>query len=176
MRKAATLAVVLGCLALFGSAASAQEKKSAAKEPAAAKKHPAKKPSHVILSEADIKWGDAPPTLPAGAKMAVLQGDPGATGMFTIRLKVPDGYKVAAHWHPAAENVTVISGTFNLGTGDKLDEAKTTPMSAGSFATMPAKMRHFAWCKGETEVQVSGMGPFKIVYVNPADDPGKTKK
>jgi hypothetical protein len=172
MRKAAALAVVLGCLCVLGSSASAQEKKApAAKGPAAAKK-----PMHVIMNEADIKWGDAPPNLPAGAKMAVLQGDPGKAGMYTIRLKTPDGYKVPAHWHPTAEHLTTISGTFNLGTGDKLDETKTTAMAAGAFASMPAKMHHFAWCKGETEVQVSGMGPFQLNYVNPADDPSKTKK
>jgi uncharacterized protein DUF4437 len=170
MRKAAVLAVVLGCLCVLGSSASGEEKKSASKKPAAMK------PAHVIMSEADIKWGDPPPVFPAGAKMAVLQGDPGKAGVFTIRLKAPDGYKVAAHWHPTAENLTVISGTFNLGTGDKLDETKTTAMSAGAFGSMPAKMHHFAWTKGETEVQVSGMGPFKLIYVNPADDPSKAKK
>ena len=174
MRKIAALAVLLGCLCVFGSSAFAQEKGK--KPPAAKGTAAAKKPMHVIMNEGDIKWGDAPPTLPAGAKMAVLQGDPGKAGMYTIRLKAPDGFKVAAHWHPAAEHLTVISGTFNLGTGDKLDETKTTAMTAGAFGSMPAKMRHFAWMKGETEVQVSGMGPFQINYVNPADDPSKTKK
>ena len=172
MRKASVLSVVLGFLCVLGSSASAQEKKSPAAKGSAA----AKMPMHVIMSEADIKWGDAPPTLPAGAKMAVLQGDPGKAGMYTIRIKAPDGFKVAAHWHPTAEHLTTISGTFNLGTGDKLDETKTTPMAAGAFGSMPAKMHHYAWCKGETEVQVSGMGPFVINYVNPADDPSKTKK
>ena len=172
MRKAAVLAVVLGCLCVFGSTASAQEKKAAAAKGSAA----AKKPMHVVTSESEIKWGDAPPTLPAGAKMAVLQGDPGQAGMYTIRLKAPDGYRVAAHWHPAAEHLTVISGTFNLGTGDKLDETKTTAMAAGAFGSMPAKMHHFAWTKGETVVQVSGMGPFRLIYVNAADDPSKAKK
>ncbi len=172
MKKSAVLAVVLGCLCVFGSSASAQEKESAAaKKPAAAKE-----PMHVVVSEGDIKWGDPPPVFPTGAKMAVLQGDPDKAGMYTIRLKAPDGYRVAAHWHPADEHLTVISGTFNLGTGDTLDEAKTTAMSAGAFGSMPAKMHHFAWCKGETEVQVSGMGPFQLIYVNPADDPSKTKK
>jgi len=170
MRKATALAIVLGCLCAFGSSASAQEKKAAAKGSAA------KKPMHVIMSESDLKWGDAPPSLPAGAKMVVLQGDPGKAGMYTIRLKAPDGYKVAAHWHPMAEHLTVISGAFNLGTGDKLDEAKTTAMQAGAFGSMPAKMHHYAWCKGETEVQVSGMGPFQLFYVDPADDPSKMKK
>lgn len=166
MRKAAVLAVVLACL-VFALNASGEEKK-AAKAAAPAK--------HVIVSEGDLKWGDAPPTLPPGAKMVVLQGDPGKQGMFTIRLKAPDGYRVAPHWHPTTENLTVLSGTFNLGTGDKLDEKGTTAMTAGAFGSMPAKMHHYAWTKGETEVQVSGMGPFKIIYVNAADDPSKAKK
>ena len=171
MRRALGFAVVLACLCVFGSNASADEKKAAptkAKAPAAAKKH-------VVMAEGDIKWGDAPPTFPAGAKMAVLQGDPGKAGMYTIRIKAPDGFKVAAHWHPMDEHLTVISGVFNLGTGDKLDEAKTTAMAAGAFGSMPAKMHHYAWCKGETEVQVWGMGPFQITYVDPADDPSKKK-
>jgi hypothetical protein len=108
--------------------------------------------------------------------MAVLQGDPDKTGPFTLRLKVQDGYKVAPHWHPISENLTVISGSFNLGTGDELDQTKTTALSAGAFATMPAKMHHFAWAKGETEVQVHGAGPFKLIYVNPKDDPTHTAK
>ena len=170
MRKATALAAVLGCLCIFGSNVSAQDKKAPAKHPAAAK------PMHVVMNEADVKWGNPPPAFPAGAKMAVLQGDPGKPGMFTIRLKAPDGYKVAAHWHPTAEYLTVISGTFNLGTGDKLDETKTTAMTAGAFGSMPAKMHHFAWTKGETEVQVSGMGPFQLIYVNAADDPSKMQK
>ncbi|MDQ6894207.1 MAG: cupin domain-containing protein [Acidobacteriota bacterium] len=172
MRKTAAVAVALGCLYVLVSTASAQEKKAPAAKGMAA----ARTPMHVVMSEGDIKWGDAPPNLPAGAKMAVLQGDPGKAGMYTIRLKAPDGYKVAAHWHPTAEHLTVISGTFNLGTGDKLDDAKATPMAAGAFASMPARMHHYAWCKGETEVQVSGMGPFRLIYVDPADDPTKAKK
>jgi hypothetical protein len=168
MRKATVLAVVLGCFSVFALTVSAEEKKEAKSKAPAAK--------HVIMSEGDLKWGDAPPNFPAGAKMVVLQGDPGKTGMFTIRLKVPDGYKVAAHWHPTDEQLTVMKGTFNLGTGDKLDETKTTAMTAGAFGSMPAKMHHYAWTKGETEVQVSAMGPFKLIYVNPADDPSKAKK
>ena len=107
--------------------------------------------------------------------MAVLAGDPGKPGAYTIRLKAPDGFKVAAHWHPADENLTVISGEFNLGTGDKLDESKADSMKPGAFALMPARMHHYAWCKGETEVQVYGNGPFKLIYVNAADDPSKKK-
>ena len=78
---------------------------------------------HVAFNPDDLKWGDAPPGLPPGAKMAVLSGDPTKKGLFTVRLQAPAGYKVPPHTHPTAENITVISGTFNVGTGDKFDEA-----------------------------------------------------
>jgi uncharacterized protein (TIGR02246 family) len=129
---------------------------------------------HVILNPSDIKWGDAPPIFAPGAKMAVVQGDPSKAGVYTVRLKAGDGYKIPPHWHPTTENVTVISGTFNLGTGDSLDETTSTAMAAGAFASMPAKMHHYAWFKGDTEVQVHGVGPFKLTYVNRKDDPSKT--
>jgi len=168
MRRVTFLAFVLGCFTAFALSVSAEEKKEAKSKAPAAK--------HVVMSETDLQWGDAPPSFPPGAKMVVLHGDPSKPGMFIVRLKGPDGYKVAAHWHPTTENLTVIKGTFNLGTGDKLDETKTTAMTAGAFGSMPAKMHHYAWFKGETEVQVSAMGPFKLIYVNPADDPSKAKK
>ncbi len=135
---------------------------------------PAEPKAHVMENESEIQWMDAPPVFPAGAKMAVLQGDPNKPGPFTVRLKVGDGYKVAPHWHPTAENLTIISGTFNLGTGDTADASKTTALTAGAFATMPAKMRHFAWAKGATEVQIHSEGPFQLIYVNPKDDPTHT--
>ena len=120
----------------------------------------------------DIKWGDAPPIFAKGAKMAVLLGDPGKPGMFIVRLKAPGNYKIAPHWHPTDENVTVISGSFAIGMGDKMDmKAKVYP--AGSFFSMPAKMHHFAFTKKETVVEVSGMGPFTLTYLDPADDPSK---
>jgi len=131
---------------------------------------------HKILGPSDLTWGDAPPGLPAGAKMAVLAGDPGKKGPFTVRLQAPDGYKVAPHMHPTAENITVISGTFHLGTGDKFDESAGHEMTAGSFAVMPAGMKHFAWTTGETVMQIHGFGPFQIVYVNPVDDPRNVPK
>jgi len=165
MKKSLTFVV----FALLASFLVAADKKTDAKKPMAVKME------HKVTVPGDIQWGDAPPNLPAGAKMAVLAGDPGKAGLYTIRLKTPDGYKVAAHWHPAAENLTVISGEFHLGVGDKLDESQAKTMTAGSFGLMPARMHHYAWTKGETEVQVYGMGPFKLIYVNPADDPSKKK-
>jgi quercetin dioxygenase-like cupin family protein len=128
-----------------------------------------------MLTPGDIKWGDAPPVFPKGAKMAVLYGDPSKAGeLFIVRLKMPAGYKIPAHWHPTDENVTVVSGTFNMGMGDKLDPAKTKAFPAGSFAVAPAKVNHFALAKKEAIVEVSAIGPFAMTYVNPADDPSKT--
>jgi quercetin dioxygenase-like cupin family protein len=128
-----------------------------------------------MLTPGDIKWGDAPPVFPKGAKMAVLSGDPSKPGeLFIVRLKMPAGYKIPAHWHPTDENVTVISGTFNMGMGDKLDPAKTKAFPAGSFAVAPAKVNHFAVAKTAAIVEVSAIGPFAMTYVNPADDPSKT--
>jgi hypothetical protein len=122
----------------------------------------------------ELKWGPAPPSLPPGAQLAVLSGDPSkAGGQYTMRAKFPDGYKVPPHWHPTDENVTVIQGTFNLGMGDKLDQSETKALPAGGFAMMPKHMHHFAWATGETIVQIHGTGPFAITYVNPADDPRK---
>jgi quercetin dioxygenase-like cupin family protein len=104
-----------------------------------------------------------------------LEGNPAQEGPFTMRLQVPDGYSIPPHWHPAVEHVTVISGTFNLGTGEKFDKSQTRALPAGSFAFMQPGMRHFAWAKGETVIQVHGMGPWKLNYVNAADDPRNKK-
>ncbi len=124
----------------------------------------------------DIKWGDAPPTLPKGAKAAVLHGDPGQSGPFAIRLAVPAGYKVLPHFHPADENVTVISGEFYMGMGDAMDESKGHALPAGSVSIMPAGSHHFAWSKVETVIQIHAMGPWGITYVNPQDDPRNAKQ
>jgi quercetin dioxygenase-like cupin family protein len=135
----------------------------------------AKSDAHVALNESDMKWGDAPPSLPKGAKAVVLSGDPGKEGEFTLRLKMPKDYKIPAHWHPTSEHVTVISGTFHIGTGDKLDAAAGKELKAGGFTFLPAKTHHFAWATEETVVQVHGMGPFAINYLNPDDDPRNKK-
>jgi anti-sigma factor ChrR (cupin superfamily) len=135
----------------------------------------AKQPEHVMVTPTDLKWGDAPPALPPGAKVAVLEGDPTKPGPYTIRLKTPANYKIPAHWHTKAERVTIISGAFNIGMGDKLDPAKGNKLPAGSFFLIPAKMNHFAWGGEETIVQINGNGPFDIHYINPADDPRNKK-
>ena len=123
----------------------------------------------------EMIWSDGPASLPQGAKIAVLEGDPGKEGPFVFRVKVPDGYRIPVHTHPKVERVTVISGTFNIGMGDTFDEKKTLPMPAGTFGFWKEGMRHFVFVKGETVVQFHGMGPWSIKYVNPADDPRNHK-
>jgi quercetin dioxygenase-like cupin family protein len=119
----------------------------------------------------NFKWGPAPAVFPAGAQMAVLEGDPSGAGLFTVRLRMPDGYKIAPHTHPTDENVTVISGTFRVGMGEKFEKKGMLTLHQGGFVTAPAHHAHYAVASGETIVQVHAMGPFALTYVNPADTP-----
>ena len=128
--------------------------------------------THTMVSPDELQWTDVA-SLPPGAKLAVIEGPMNEAVPFTFRLKLPANYKIAPHWHPAIEHVTVISGTFNMGTGDKLDTSKTRALPAGAVAIMQPKTHHFAWTKKETVIQVHGVGPWGINYVNPADDPRK---
>jgi len=129
-----------------------------------------------LFLPAQIKWKDGPASLPPGAQMAVLEGDPGKEGPFVMRLRLPDGYHIPPHVHPKPERVTVISGTFNIGMGDKFDPKAGRAMPAGTFGTWPAGMKHFVWAKGETVIQLHGNGPWEIKYLNPTDDPRKPKE
>lgn len=123
-----------------------------------------------------IAWGAPPPFVPPGAQFAVLEGDPTAsTGDFTIRLKMPGGYRIPPHWHPHRENVTVIYGTLKLGMGDKFDAAKMQALPAGSFGYLDPDMHHYVMTRGETIVQVHGQSPALFNYVNPEDDPSHKK-
>jgi hypothetical protein len=124
-----------------------------------------------VMTSKGLKWMAAPPALPPGSQVAVLQGDPTKEGPFTLRAKLPAGYKVPPHWHPTDENVTVISGTLLMGMGDKLDRSMAKSMGAGSFISLPAKCHHFVWATKPTIIQVHAMGPFEVTYINPADDP-----
>lgn len=158
MRKSV---VIAACLAAVPSV-------TFAAEPAAG--HAA---MELYATAANLKWAPVPPSLPKGAEFAVLSGDPGKEGLFTVRLRLPANYHVPAHHHPGVEAVTVLSGHFHAGMGDKLDTAKSTAFEPGGFVAMPAGMNHFAWTSEPAVIQVSGMGPFQIDYVNPADDPRK---
>lgn len=120
---------------------------------------------------AAITWGPAPAVFPAGAKMAVLQGDPSQTAMFTVRLDLPDGYRLPPHFHPTDEHVTVIAGTFLVGMGDSVDLSKMMALPAGAFITAGANQHHYAVARGRTIVQVHAMGPFALTYVNQKDVP-----
>ena len=174
LAAAAALTLSAGLAHAFYSSAAKSAPKPASAPMSAAASAP-KPADHVMIKPDDIKWSPAPSALPPGAMIAVLDGDPFAPGLFTMRLKAPPGYKIPAHSHPSDEHVTVISGSFYMGLGDKLDPAKSTMMPNGSFMVMRQGTRHFAWSKGESVVQLHGMGPWGINYVNPADDPRNKK-
>jgi len=129
-----------------------------------------------LYSPTAIEWKAAPATLPPGARMAVLEGDPTKEGPFVVRFQFPDGYHVPPHTHPKTERLTVISGTLYLATGEALDRSSAKKLPAGSFGYWPAGMKHTAWSEGETVIQLHGIGPWQINYVNPADDPRNAKK
>jgi hypothetical protein len=128
--------------------------------------------AHVMVTPSELKWDDIP-SLPPGAKIAIIEGPMNEAAPFTAQLKFPANYRIAAHWHPAVEHVTVLSGTFHMGRGDRLDITKTRALPAGSIAIMQAKTNHFAWTGEETIVLLHGVGPWGITYVNPTDDPRK---
>ena len=165
MRKPVSFAValIIPCwLALFAAVA-AQSQQSTP-------------PDRGIFTPAAIQWKDGPAALPYGVKSVVLEGDPAKEGPFTIRISLPAGFKGPPHWHPNIEHTTVISGTFNLGMGDTFDKTKGNKLPAGSFSFMPPKTNHFAWTEKGCVVQVHAIGPWGVVYVNPADDPRQAKK
>ena len=151
-------AIVLSMLALGGPSGRAEDQA-----------HPHH--AHAFVTPDDLQWQDGPPSLPAGAQFAIIEGDPTKDGLFTMRVQLPANYRIPAHWHPADEHVTVISGTFHMGAGDMLDVAKGQTLPAGSFALMPAQMHHFAWTTEPAVIQLHGVGPWQINYLNPTDDP-----
>ena len=133
--------------------------------------------AHVMVTPSDVQWSDGPASLLPGTKLAVIEGDPAAANaLFTMRLKLPANFKIMPHFHPTDEHVTVISGAFWMGMGGKHDPAQMKELPAGSFAVMPVGHQHFAMTKAETVIQVHGVGPWGITYVNPADDPRKAPK
>ena len=127
--------------------------------------------AHKLLTTQEMKWSPGPPSIPSGAQVAVLYGDPSKDGMFAMRLKVPKGYRIAPHTHPKPEIVTVISGTARLGMGDSGDPAKAKVLPAGSFFALSPGMPHFFSADDETVIQLNSTGPWSLKYVNPKDDP-----
>ena len=129
-----------------------------------------------IFTAGELQWRNGPPTLPAGAQMVVLDGDPRAAGSFTMRLKMPAGYTIPPHTHPRAERVTVISGAVHLGIGEKFNESAGRELKAGDFATVPAGVPHFAWSKNEAVLQIQSEGPFERKFIEASSATGETKK
>lgn len=119
----------------------------------------------------EAKWDKAFEGFPKGAEMMVLEGDPKLPGQFIMRVKLPAHYQIPAHWTLSDSYITVISGHLNLGTGDTLDLNKGKDLKAGSYARIPAKMHHYAWCNEDSVIQIQGQGPWDISYLNPTDDP-----
>ena len=144
----------------FGALAAQESQSPRAQQPQA----------HVIMPD-HLNWGPAPAILPAGARLAVLEGDPSKAGPFTMRLSMPAGYRNPPHFHAADEHVTVISGAFQVGMGETFDEGKLSTLPPGTFGVIPPGMRHFARADQPTVVQLHGMGPWGLTYVNPADQP-----
>ncbi len=160
-RVAAVVVLVLSgvaSLSVLGTSLAAEQKKAAVG-------------TWALYIPTEIAWKAGPESLAPGAKVAVLEGDLAKEGFFTMRLLLPDGYRVAPHWHPKVERLTIISGTLNLGTGDRFDAAATKALPAGTYSSMPPKMTHFAWTTGETVLQLSSIGPWQVIYVDPGDDP-----
>ncbi len=130
----------------------------------------------MLESAAKVNWGPPPPVFPPGAKFAVIDGNPAASGLTTVRLKMPAGYVIKPHWHPTDEYVTVLGGTLSLGMGDSLDKAHAMTLRTGGYAVAPAKAHHYAFTRTGATVQITFMGPFGLTYVNPADDPSRAAK
>jgi quercetin dioxygenase-like cupin family protein len=125
---------------------------------------------HTVVPPDTLNWQPLRP----GAERAVVAGDPDKPGSpFVMRFRYRGNARIPPHWHPTDEHITVLSGTFVVGMGERFDERGGAELAAGGYAWIPAKMAHYASSKGDTVVQVHGIGPFTINYVNPADDPSK---
>ncbi len=127
--------------------------------------------THVVVPADAVQWAPAPPQLPPGAQIAVLDGNPTMKGLVTLRLKFPANYAVPPHWHSMTESVTVLSGALHIAMGDTLDRAAGQALEPGGFVSLPAGMHHYAWVASPTIVQINLEGPFDIHYVNPSEDP-----
>ncbi|CDZ79324.1 Cupin domain protein [Legionella massiliensis] len=154
MRQLANLAVLISSFIVTAESQAASDNQSATQP--------------ILIKAADVQFHPAP-GFPKGAQIVLLQGDLSKAEPYTIRFKLPDGFVIPAHWHTTDEEVTVLSGTFNVGTGDKVDKSQSTALTAGGFQVVPAKVHHYVWASGETVVQLDGMGPRTTTFVNPAE-------
>lgn len=131
----------------------------------------AKPAMHQVMQPDQLKWMPAPPMLPRGSQIAMLEGNPMQKGLYTIRLRAPRDYVVPPHWHSKGEHVTVISGTMRIGMGDKVDRSAAHRLPPGAYVNLPARMHHYAVAETDATVQIHGMGPFDIHYLKSSDDP-----
>jgi quercetin dioxygenase-like cupin family protein len=121
---------------------------------------------HKIVRSGNLKWMP----IIKGCEIAVIEGNlDSADQPFVARFHCSDGAKTPPHWHPTDENLTVLKGTFLVGTGESFDESKLQAMNFGSYMMMPKEMRHFGMAKGDLILQVHGIGPFKVNWVNPSE-------
>jgi quercetin dioxygenase-like cupin family protein len=141
----------------------------------AAKADQSKQSQPVLIKASDIAFHPAP-GFPKGAQIVILRGDLSKAEPYTIRFKLPDGFVIPSHWHSTDEEVTVLSGTLNVGMGDTVDKNNSTALEAGGFQIVPAQAHHYVWTTGETIMQLDGMGPRTTVFVNPAEWTAMIKK
>jgi hypothetical protein len=128
---------------------------------------------HIIINGKKLTWKTGPASLPAGIQIAVLEGDLTKVGPFTARLILPANYRIPPHFHPAIEHVTVLEGSFYMGTGKEFNQSSATELKTGDFAVMPIGFAHFAFTHDKAIIQLHGIGPWGITYINEADDPRK---
>lgn len=124
-----------------------------------------------VLLPPGVQWGPGPASLPAGARAAVIEGDPTKEGLFTMRVWLPNDYRIPPHSHTAFEHITVITGVFHVGMGNTFTMAGVDELRQGAFKVIAPGMAHYVHTVGETVVQLHGVGPWRLTYVNPADDP-----
>lgn len=125
----------------------------------------------ILLRPEDIEWKEGPSGMPKGCSMTLMDGDPQTTNLYAMRLKMPLGYEVPPHWHMLDEHITVISGTFRVGLGEKFDTKETVSLKAGSYLVIPARINYYIWASEETVIQVNNKGPWNIHYARFKDDP-----
>ncbi len=133
-------------------------------------------PGHILFQNDSIEWQNGPGSFQEGSQFAVLEGDPSVEGVFTMRIRMPDGFVISPHFHPQPERLTVLEGTFLLGSGDAFVPDEVQPLRTGAYTSMPPGMRHFAIAEGETVIQLTSTGPWEITYVNEADDPRRASR
>lgn len=156
-----TVAIAAALLCGIGGAAASEEQQA---------------PAHVMVTPDDLDWQPVP-SLPEGARGAVLEGNPAAEGPFTMRLSLPAGYTIPVHTHPVTERVTVLSGTFHIGVGETLDRAAAHALPAGGLMVMEGGLAMYGFTGDEpTVIQLNGDGPWGITYLDPGDDPRKKQE